>query len=206
MGAVILSERRICVAFLRSTTTSYFEAIDNRGNHSMTAEVAKYTMEQIEALELAPGTEHEKLEGWVPELASEDDLREALEKAFDYRGDVTITTQIRRAHRSLYLQPPHGPHAGRLICSVLHAEQHRASCSCLRGHRAPGIQRQGSRRRQALGRLGESLQREQSGRRKEHRAPSRETGLTEETNPGGFEQGFGVRQKNDLQTIFSANE
>src|SRR5215469_14301211 len=59
----------------------------------MTAEVAKYTMEQIEALELAPGTEHANLEGWVPELAGEDDLRNALEKAFDYRGDVTITTR-----------------------------------------------------------------------------------------------------------------
>ncbi len=57
----------------------------------MTAEVAKYTMEQVEALELAPGTEHERLEGWVPELAGEDDLRNALEKAFDYRGDVTMT-------------------------------------------------------------------------------------------------------------------
>jgi len=57
----------------------------------MTAEVAKYTMEQIESLELAPGSEHEKLEGWVPELVSEDDLRNALEKAFDYRGDVTLT-------------------------------------------------------------------------------------------------------------------
>ena len=57
----------------------------------MTAEVLKYTMEQVEALELAPGTEHQKLEGWIPELASDDDLRDALEKAFDYRGDVTIT-------------------------------------------------------------------------------------------------------------------
>jgi hypothetical protein len=57
----------------------------------MTAEVLKYTLEQVEALELAPGTEHEKLEGWVPELASDEALREALEKAFDYRGDVTIT-------------------------------------------------------------------------------------------------------------------
>jgi hypothetical protein len=57
----------------------------------MTAEVLKYTLEQVEALELAPGTEHEQLEGWVPELASEQDLKNALEKAFDYRGDVTIT-------------------------------------------------------------------------------------------------------------------
>src|SRR5664279_582529 len=57
----------------------------------MTAEVLKYTMEQVEALELAPGTEHQKLEGWIPELASDDDLRDALEKAFDYRGDVAMT-------------------------------------------------------------------------------------------------------------------
>jgi hypothetical protein len=57
----------------------------------MTAEVLKYTLEQVEALELAPGTEHEQLEGWIPELASDEALREALEKAFDYRGDVTIT-------------------------------------------------------------------------------------------------------------------
>jgi Zn/Cd-binding protein ZinT len=59
----------------------------------MTAEVSKYTLEQIESLELAPGAEHQNLEGWVPDLAREDDLRTALEKAFDYRGDVTITTK-----------------------------------------------------------------------------------------------------------------
>jgi hypothetical protein len=59
----------------------------------MTAEVQKYTLEQIEALELVPGTEHQQLEGWVPELASDEELRDALEKAFDYRGDVTITTK-----------------------------------------------------------------------------------------------------------------
>jgi len=44
-----------------------------------------------DAMEVAPGTEHEQLEGWIPEVASEDELRAALEKAFDYRGDVTIT-------------------------------------------------------------------------------------------------------------------
>ncbi len=57
----------------------------------MTAEVLKYTMEQVEALELAPGTKHEQLEGSVPSLATEQDLKNALEKAFDYRGDITIT-------------------------------------------------------------------------------------------------------------------
>ena len=44
-----------------------------------------------ETLEVAPGTVHESVEGWVPQLASEADLRVALEKAFDYRGDITIT-------------------------------------------------------------------------------------------------------------------
>ena len=57
----------------------------------MTAEVQKYTREQIEALELAPGFEHEELEGSVPSLATDQDLKTALEKAFDFRGDVTIT-------------------------------------------------------------------------------------------------------------------
>jgi hypothetical protein len=57
----------------------------------MTAEVLKYTREQVESLELAPGTEHENLEGWIPALATDEDLRQALEKALDYRGDVSIT-------------------------------------------------------------------------------------------------------------------
>jgi hypothetical protein len=57
----------------------------------MSAEVMKYTLAQVEALELAPGTDHANLEGWIPELANEAELFDALEKAFDYRGDVTIT-------------------------------------------------------------------------------------------------------------------
>ena len=44
-----------------------------------------------EDAEVAPGFKHENLEGWVPALAGEAEVREALEKAFDYRGDVTIT-------------------------------------------------------------------------------------------------------------------
>lgn len=42
-------------------------------------------------LEVSPGFAHETLQGWIPELATEEELREALEKAFDYRGDVTVT-------------------------------------------------------------------------------------------------------------------
>ena len=42
-------------------------------------------------LEVAPGTAHERLEGSIPSLANEEELRKALEQAFDYRGDVSIT-------------------------------------------------------------------------------------------------------------------
>src|ERR1700723_2739468 len=37
------------------------------------------------------GVVHENLEGWVPSLASDEEIRAAFEKAFDYRGDVTLT-------------------------------------------------------------------------------------------------------------------
>jgi hypothetical protein len=44
-----------------------------------------------DTLELAPGTAHQNLEGWAPVLGSDAEVMDALEKAFDYRGDVTIT-------------------------------------------------------------------------------------------------------------------
>jgi hypothetical protein len=42
-------------------------------------------------LEVAPGSAHEELQGWVPDLATPEETRAALEKAFNYRGDITIT-------------------------------------------------------------------------------------------------------------------
>ena len=42
-------------------------------------------------LEVAPGTVRESVEGWIPDLATEQEIREALERAFDYRGDVALT-------------------------------------------------------------------------------------------------------------------
>jgi hypothetical protein len=45
----------------------------------------------VDELEVVEGQQHRRIEGWVPELANEKDLRAALEEAFDYRGDVTIT-------------------------------------------------------------------------------------------------------------------
>jgi len=42
-------------------------------------------------LEVVPGFERENLQGWIPDLASEADIRAVIEKAFDYRGDVTVS-------------------------------------------------------------------------------------------------------------------
>jgi hypothetical protein len=47
--------------------------------------------QSADELEHIAGREKENLEGWIPSLASDAEVREALEKAFDYRGDVTIT-------------------------------------------------------------------------------------------------------------------
>ena len=49
------------------------------------------TDELTDELEVVPGFEHENLQGWIPQLATEADVRAVIEKAFDYRGDVTIS-------------------------------------------------------------------------------------------------------------------
>ncbi|HEU5340263.1 hypothetical protein [Edaphobacter sp.] len=47
--------------------------------------------QSADELETIAGRERENLEGWIPALASDAEVREALEKAFDYRGDITVT-------------------------------------------------------------------------------------------------------------------
>ncbi|MHB1699269.1 MAG: hypothetical protein ACYCSN_03880 [Acidobacteriaceae bacterium] len=55
------------------------------------------TLEQTQAQinpdqqEVAAGRERENLEGWIPSLATDAEVYVALEKAFDYRGDITLT-------------------------------------------------------------------------------------------------------------------
>jgi hypothetical protein len=56
--------------------------------HLKIEQLRDYTADEIEVI---AGRERENLEGWIPALASEGEIRDALEKAFDYRGDITIT-------------------------------------------------------------------------------------------------------------------
>ncbi|MFI5114789.1 MAG: hypothetical protein ACHP7J_06555, partial [Terriglobales bacterium] len=53
--------------------------------------LASAPLRASDELEVVPGFERENLQGWIPELATEADIRAVIEKAFDYRGDVTIT-------------------------------------------------------------------------------------------------------------------
>jgi hypothetical protein len=55
------------------------------------AQVPSPQPRSIDELEVVPGFERENLQGWIPQLATEADIRAVIEKAFDYRGDVTVT-------------------------------------------------------------------------------------------------------------------
>jgi len=41
--------------------------------------------------ELGPLPAREELQGWIPDLAGRDEIRGAIDKALDFRGDITIT-------------------------------------------------------------------------------------------------------------------
>ena len=55
--------------------------------HHVTAPIPQPT----DDLEVVPGFERENLQGWIPDLATDADIRAVIEKAFDYRGDVTVS-------------------------------------------------------------------------------------------------------------------
>jgi hypothetical protein len=59
--------------------------------HHAVAPVAPAQSGSADELEVVPGFERENLQGWIPRLATEADIHAVIEKAFDYRGDVTIT-------------------------------------------------------------------------------------------------------------------
>ncbi len=55
------------------------------------AKTAQLSHTSPDEIEVIAGREKENLEGSIPQMATETEVREALEKAFDYRGDITIT-------------------------------------------------------------------------------------------------------------------
>ncbi len=53
--------------------------------------IEQLSHQSADDLDHIAGRERENLEGWIPTLATDAEISEALEKAFDYRGDVTLT-------------------------------------------------------------------------------------------------------------------
>ena len=110
------------------------------------AKLAQLAHENPDEIEVAAGREREQLEGWIPALATDAEIREALEKAFDYRGDITITkkdgTQIvgylfdrrsglvsrrlLRSHYSFYRSDQGEHRLLRYRCASLHGSRHRS--------------------------------------------------------------------------------
>ena len=56
--------------------------------HLKIEQLRQHSADELEHIE---GREKEQLEGWIPSLATDAEICEALEKAFDYRGDITVT-------------------------------------------------------------------------------------------------------------------
>ena len=65
------------------------------------------------------GVVHENLEGWVPGLAGEEEIRAALEKAFDYRGDLTITLKDGRKIEGYVFDRKAGPTLAECLVRVM---------------------------------------------------------------------------------------
>ena len=55
------------------------------------AKLAQLSQASPDEIEVIAGRDRENLEGSIPTMATDAEVRDALEKAFDYRGDVTIT-------------------------------------------------------------------------------------------------------------------
>ena len=66
-------------------------AISPEQAHLEAAKIQQLAEHNADDLDHIAGREREQLEGWIPELATDAEVREALEKAFDYRGDITVT-------------------------------------------------------------------------------------------------------------------
>ena len=110
-----------------------------------------------DALEVAPGTAHERLEGWIPALANEEELRVALEKAFDYRGDITITRKDGSKIEGYLFDRRSAANSERFPGPPVSEELPRKGLRLVLRHRGPCLHRAGHRRRQELGGLDEEV-------------------------------------------------
>ena len=123
-------------------------------------------------LEVVDGFAHENLEGWIPALASDAEVHEALEKAFDYRGDITLTFKSGERVEGYIFNRITGKTLADSFVQYFPAnapDKRKARTS--RCHRRV-CHWQRHRRRQEFRNLGQKIRRQKGGGREEHCAGS----------------------------------
>jgi hypothetical protein len=93
----------------------------------------------VDALEVVEGRDREKIEGWIPELATEAELREALEKAFDYRGDVTITRKDGSRVEGYVFDRRNGPTLAESLVRIIPKESVQSPQNSLESPQSPQV-------------------------------------------------------------------
>ena len=131
----------------------------------------------VDHLEVVDGRDRQQIEGWIPELASEADLRDALEQAFDYRGDVTITRKDGSRVEGYIFDRRNGGTLAESVVRLIPKDSPQKVSILLFRHRRAGLQRTRHGSRQKLGSLGAQILGEESRRREEHRAGAGESRL-----------------------------
>ena len=121
-----------------------------------------------DSLEVAPGRARETVEGWVPQLATEEELREALEKAFDYRGDVTVTAKDGKKLEGYIFDRVSGPTLATSFVRLLPKTEDR-----LCRYRGARLLRPRPRSRKKLGSLGAQVLGKEGLRRGWTQSPTR---------------------------------
>ena len=120
-----------------------------------------------EELDNAPGTRHRK-PGRLECLARQRaETREALEKAFDYRGDLTLTLKNgEKIEGYIFDRKNDGATLAECNLRLIPKGRRRKNPRPLQRHRCPGLHRQRHCRRKELRSLGEEIPREEGGRAK----------------------------------------
>ncbi len=158
------SQARSCAS--RTGATQRRDRIPRRGR-SLNAE----------ELEVVPGFEHENLQGRAWEPSSEEELREGIEKAFDYRGDVTILRTDGSEVEGYIFDRRVGATLSESFVRLFPKGD--AKKLAIPYSDIASLQVHGSRHRgrQKLGSVAQEILGKEGGRREEHRAKARKTGL-----------------------------
>ena len=104
----------------------------------------------------------------MPALASDAEVREALEKAFDYRGDITITRKDGSQVEGYLFDRRTGPTLADSFVRIIPTNAADEGEHRLLGYRGARLHRPRYRRGQDLRRLGEEVLGEEGRRRKEY--------------------------------------